>query len=479
MDTFHLPANNNGLEERIKQKDQELANLLNELNSVKSKNDSDNEKRIAELQQYIVEGERELQLLLDIDNTRAEGHEGIQVRGNENDLELGVDDDGGNPSHDGDDQSVPLLSAITIDKNNNIKEKDRERAVKFTPRSGGDNGGAVVGADSAVVNSMHQMDGSQRDQNDTTAVDDGVLAPESAGCFSMFIRPFPLRMGFRFERLNRIIGKSTAPSANDTKGLALCITVKGIRGAALQLLGLVRPLIRIHAVDINTGRPLQSVRLPPVRAMNTTGRLVPVSSGSSGDAMALPYWDEELVLDLQFHDATGEKCVLLFELLDDKPSLASSAFKSKRSHDDSNLLSRYFTSLRGGDQGKPKEKEIKRVAWGFLLPLGMNGEFNVGFSDEWRNSYRHGASKVMSSDSSPDSKKQRSWSPQAGPAAAAELSIQTSPQRDEDDSESNKEGDEEKSLRISQLLFETRKKKVDRPLRLQLFKYQSPGIIEN
>lgn len=190
--------------------------------------------------------------------------------------------------------------------------------------------------------------------------------------------------------------------------------------------------------------------------------------------MALPYWDEELVLDLQFHDATGEKCVLLFELLDDKPSLASSAFKSNRNQDDSNSLSRYIASLRGDNQGKPKQKEIKRVAWGFLLPLGMNGEFNVGFSDEWRNSYRHGTSKVMSSDSSPDSKKHRSWSPQA---AAAGMSIQTSPQRD-DDSDGNKEDDEEKSLRISQLLFETRKKKADRPMRLQLFKYQSPGIEE-
>ena len=493
MDTSHL---SNSLEESIKQRDQELQNLLNELNTIKAKNEADNEKRIDELQQSIIKGERELQLLLNSNNAEQTG---VQIQGGEGDsrLELGFDDDGNNDrnaSNDVDDQSVPLLSTVNANTNRNIREKEKEKAVKFTPRSGGDGGksgdgsnsdggiGVGVGGEAPrnndngegdVMNRMHESDGSRKDW------DDGVLVPARTGCFSMFIRPFPMRMGFRFEPLNRILdekSKSNAPSAQDTKGLALCITVKGISGAALQLLGLVRPLIRIHALDIRMGRPLQSYRLPPVRAMNTTGRLVPVSSGSSGDAMALPYWDEELVLDLQFHDATGEQCVLLFELLDDKPSLASSAFKSKRPQDDSNFLSRYVASLRGGDQSKPKEKEAKRVAWGFLLPLGMNGEFNVGFSDEWRNSYRHGVSKIMRSDSSPDPKQQQQQRLGISiPVSAGEGSDQPSLSRD-DEGESNKEDEEEKSLRITQLLFETRKKKADKPLRLQLFKYQSPGF---
>ena len=71
-----------------------------------------------------------------------------------------------------------------------------------------------------------------------------------------------------------------------------------------------------------------------------------------------PRWDQQLLLDADFADIVTEECLLLFELLDEKPSLKV---------------------VTGG-----KSRASKRMAWGFLMPISSNNtSANVGLKTEW------------------------------------------------------------------------------------------------
>jgi hypothetical protein len=145
----------------------------------------------------------------------------------------------------------------------------------------------------------------------------------------------------------------------DADGLALGITVSRLHSFGKHIVGIVKPLVKVHAVSLSTGYYIRSRNLPAVAPVTTR-------PCSLVDATASPTWNQELILNAYFSDVVSEDTLLLFEVLDDKPSFRTD-----------------FTS--SPDNAMPI---AKRVAWGYLLPIGISGELNVGFSEDWKFSSR-------------------------------------------------------------------------------------------
>lgn len=150
----------------------------------------------------------------------------------------------------------------------------------------------------------------------------------------------------------------------DADGLALGMVVARLNSHGRHIVGIVKPLVKVHAVSLSTGYYIRSRNLPAVAPVTTR-------PCSLVDATASPTWNQELVLSGYFSDIVAEDTLLLFEVLDDKPSFRAD----------------YQTAP---DTGMPI---AKRVAWGYLLPIGTSGELNVGFSDEWKYASRRTAAR--------------------------------------------------------------------------------------
>ena len=148
----------------------------------------------------------------------------------------------------------------------------------------------------------------------------------------------------------------------DADGLGVGITVLTLNshGGGDQLVGIVKPLVKIHLVSVDTGYYIKSRSFPAAVPVTTTPCALL-------DATTSPAWHQELVLNAYFSDVVAEDTLLLFEVLDDKPSLRTNYNSS--------------SSLQAAPIAK-------RVAWGYLLPIGMSGEMNVGFSEDWKLSAR-------------------------------------------------------------------------------------------
>jgi hypothetical protein len=149
----------------------------------------------------------------------------------------------------------------------------------------------------------------------------------------------------------------------EADGLAVGITVQKLHSYGEQLVGVVKPLVKIHLVSIDTGYYVKS-RSFPATAPATTAPCPLV------DTTTLPSWGQEIILNAYYSDTVAEDTLLLFEVLDDKPSLRSN----------------YHSSSSAG--AACAARIAKRIAWGYLLPIGMSGEMNVGFSNDWRMSVR-------------------------------------------------------------------------------------------
>lgn len=115
---------------------------------------------------------------------------------------------------------------------------------------------------------------------------------------------------------------------------------------------------------------------------------------------------------------------------------------------------------QGGQWGNKNRPTAKRIAWAYLLPLGLNGELNIGFSDEWK----------TSSSSRMTTPVKRSPQKTNG----LDDSNHEKTTNEDENSSQNSENLElpiEKEERIKALLYHTKKKNVDIALRLQLFQY--------
>lgn len=145
----------------------------------------------------------------------------------------------------------------------------------------------------------------------------------------------------------------------EADGLSVGINVLKLHTYGEHMIGIVKPLIKIHAVSIDTGYYIKSRNFPVVIPMTT-------KPCALTDATTPPTWNEEVILNAYFSDIVSDDTLLLFELLDDKPSLRTNYSASS----------------------VQRAPIAKRVAWGYLLPIGMSGEMNVGFSEDWKYSSR-------------------------------------------------------------------------------------------
>jgi len=174
-------------------------------------------------------------------------------------------------------------------------------------------------------------------------------------------------LGYRIDKLERFVRfEEKYPNLRletEADGLAVGITILSLAFSGTQLSAIVKPYVKVHVVSIESGHYIGSRNLPAVVPVSTTPCTL-------FDSTADPQWNQELVVNSYFSDLASEDTLLLFEVLDEKPSLTTAARDRKKDKSSSDILI------------------AKRIAWGYLLPIGVSGDLNVGFSDDWKFSSR-------------------------------------------------------------------------------------------
>lgn len=191
-------------------------------------------------------------------------------------------------------------------------------------------------------------------------------------CLSMFqfLLKSDLRfgLGYRIDKLERSVARFEEKYPNlrldkEADGLAVGITILSLTFSGTQLSAIVKPYVKVHVVSLETGHYIGSRNLPAVAPVSTTPCTL-------FDSTADPQWNQELVVNSYFSDLVFDDTLLLFEVLDEKPSLTTAARDRKK------------------DKGSHDMLIAKRIAWGYLLPISVGGDLNVGFSDDWKVSSR-------------------------------------------------------------------------------------------
>lgn len=151
----------------------------------------------------------------------------------------------------------------------------------------------------------------------------------------------------------------------------LSVTIGGLSQLGGRLSRSVCPYVRMHVLNLHSGDYIMSVPLTaanrPSGDSNATqresheGHPVPALNTASCQLRARDadvYWDETFLVDAQFSAVTSPNSLLLFEVLDNPPSI-------KKSHD------------TGGSGGGKKGKFSTCLAWGYLIPRGTrSGRLN-------------------------------------------------------------------------------------------------------
>jgi hypothetical protein len=160
-------------------------------------------------------------------------------------------------------------------------------------------------------------------------------------------------------RMWDIIRKSVAFKNVEDK--AFCINIGRLSDLQGVLGSAVKPFIKVHIVDIDTGHYIR----PVTTGKMSVSRSAPVltrQASLQGTASDVPQWNEDLCFPtLRFRDVVNPQNLILFEVLDDPPSLSFRKAQSIKSAKDMGSMVRTYTTL----------------AWAFLLPVGQ--KVNVGY----------------------------------------------------------------------------------------------------
>ena len=131
---------------------------------------------------------------------------------------------------------------------------------------------------------------------------------------------------------------------------AFCINIGRLSDLQGVLGSAVKPFIKVHIVDIDTGHYI----LPDP--------LLTRQASLKGTSSDIAQWDEEICFpNISFKDVVSPQNLILFEVLDDPPSLSFRKAQTINSTKDMGTRSRTYTTL----------------AWAFLLPVGQ--QVNVGY----------------------------------------------------------------------------------------------------
>ena len=148
----------------------------------------------------------------------------------------------------------------------------------------------------------------------------------------------------------RAIAPVSQYSVVQAQGQMLACVVENVLAGAAFVTGLVRPKVRVHCVYIDSGFYIKGVGMPPAPPCLTGP--CPLTQPS-----AMPYWRETLPISAPFTEAVSPNTLLLFELLDDRPSLKP-------------------------NKSGTKHRAHKRIAWSYLLPVGSRGRLTLGLRPE-------------------------------------------------------------------------------------------------
>ncbi len=196
-------------------------------------------------------------------------------------------------------------------------------------------------------------------------------ANETREVFSPPIVKFPLSLvnrtlwfniGYRMEQYQRSQGlnKLKLYSREDSDGYVVGFNIISIPDCCTEIMQMVRPFVRIHIVNINSGMYVKSVRKFAAKTASTWSFLL-------NDPQSSPVWNQELLIDTNYEDVVHEDTLVLFEVLDQKPSI---------------------------NVKREMKAAAKRVAWGFLLPISTNNKtINFGINSAWvKNDTQRGVS---------------------------------------------------------------------------------------
>ena len=173
---------------------------------------------------------------------------------------------------------------------------------------------------------------------------------------SLVNRTLWFNIGYRMEQYQRLQGlnKLRLYSKEASEGYVVGFNVMSIPDCCAEIMQMVRPYVRIHVVNINSGMYVKSVRKYAAKTVSTWSFLL-------NDPQSFPVWNQELVIDTNYEDVVHEDTLILFEVLDQKPSLHVK---------------------------RDTKAAAKRVAWGFLLPISTNNKtINFGINNEWVKGY--------------------------------------------------------------------------------------------
>lgn len=285
-----------------------------------------------------------------------------------------IDDNSKDRDAGGSKEDEPLLESKPISDSaaaGSITPKKPEKPKKPTrnipsnqPAASGAASSSGAGANTSVVDSNHAKR--------------AIQGPPQPTWFTFLSKSMCCKLGYRMEPFYRdvqLTGKYVS-SDGRTDPFILAAVVERVQASAAFVTSLVRPMIRMHCVYLNTGHYIKGVGMPPA-APSTTGttaalviHILPrpfqtlTNISSLGPCplnkpSAMPYWNETLPIIAPFTDVAAPATLLLFELLDDRPSLRPRKSSNQRS-------------------------AFKRIAWGYLMPVGTRGQLNVGVMDSWK-----------------------------------------------------------------------------------------------
>ena len=183
-------------------------------------------------------------------------------------------------------------------------------------------------------------------------------------------------MGFGFRQMDAGNDESSTRSVIDTRmweivknsaafknteNSAFCINISRLSDLQGVLGSAVKPFIKVHIVNIDTGHYVRPDSTGKV-SVSRTAPLLTRQAGLKGTSSDVPQWDEDIIFpNLSFKDVVSPKNLLLFELLDDPPSLSFRKVQSINSSKEMGSMIRTYSTL----------------AWAFLLPVGQ--KVNVGY----------------------------------------------------------------------------------------------------
>jgi hypothetical protein len=154
----------------------------------------------------------------------------------------------------------------------------------------------------------------------------------------------------------------------------LGIFIKSLQTFKNHLIGLVKPFVRIHILDIETGFYYKPVDNIPIKPRISQGMRFNHSNNSnnSNNNNNQMIWNEHIQFEYSYASLVNEQVVYLFEIIDEQPSLSlRSAYQKNNSSSNNN------NNHNNNNSDESSLVSYHKIAWAYLLPIGLENQLNV------------------------------------------------------------------------------------------------------